>query len=94
MTIEIGTMSDLPDEVLAALEAAKAWAAKHRAYSTAANAAYTYIRAIPLAIGEFGTRGCKTQLLYATANLGTWRGDEARRAKATLNLFINSMEKM
>jgi hypothetical protein len=94
MTIEIGTMSDLPDEVLAALEETKTWAAKHRAYSSAANAAYTYIRAIPLAIEEFGTRGAKTQLLYVTANLGTWRGDEARRAKATLNLFINSMEKM
>ena len=94
MNIEVGTMSDLPDDVLAALEAVKLWAAKQRAYSSAANAAYLYARELPVAIADYGTRGAKTQLLYVTANLGTWRGDEARKAKATINLFINSMEKM
>jgi len=71
-------------EVAWALARARAWAKARANKSACAGAALAYIDAVPQAVAE-GDTGAKTQILYILSNLGGWRGDEAKKAKAILN---------
>lgn len=52
--------------------------------------AQTYLKALPLAATEYGSKGTIVQLLYALNNMGTWKGESARATKATLRAFCKA----
>lgn len=52
--------------------------------------AQTYLRAIPKSIELFGTEGFVTQILYAKANMQTWRGETARQVKQVITSYLKS----
>jgi hypothetical protein len=52
--------------------------------------AKVYLDAIPKAIETFGIAGLTSQLLYAMANMRSWRGENARTAKSVFTKFIKA----
>jgi len=74
-------------ELSEALREAERWAKKSK--SQYAGYALTYIYNIPTAIEDYGTKGLKAQLNYVLSNLMGWRGDIARKSKATMKECIH-----
>lgn len=52
------------------------------------HAGKAYLNAIPDAIEEFGSHGFNVQLLYASCNLSTWKGETAREAKKVIKAYL------
>ena len=52
--------------------------------------ARAYLEAIPLANTEFGSEGVRVNVMYALSNMGTWRGENARKAKVILKAYVGS----
>jgi hypothetical protein len=57
-------------------------------------AAQAYLKALPQAADEYGKEGVLVQLLYVMNNLSTWRGENAKAAKATIKAFLKQHGKM
>jgi hypothetical protein len=55
--------------------------------------AQTYLQAIPRAIEEYGSDGFETQILYALANMASWRGEEARDVKAFMRQWLKTKKR-
>jgi hypothetical protein len=56
--------------------------------------AQVYLRAIPKAIETYGMEGLETQLLYALANMGQWRGEVARQTKTTMKNWLKQQHNL
>jgi hypothetical protein len=56
--------------------------------------AQAYLKNIPESIEEFGSHGFNVQLLYVMSNLGTWKGENARNAKAVMKTYLKSKNMM
>lgn len=55
--------------------------------------AQTYLRAMNLAISQYGLNGARVQILYCLSNMSYWRGQTAREVKQVFKDTIKILEK-
>lgn len=75
-----------------AIQKMKEWARLNAHKSVYASNCFSYLKAVPEVIEDYGTEGLKVQLIYAIANVGGWRGSEARESKKVIREWIKSKE--
>lgn len=52
----------------------------------------TYLKAMGLAVEEYGQEGLSWQLAYALLNMGQWKGEEARMVKGVFRQTIKRLD--
>lgn len=75
-----------------AIEAATKWTEPRASKSAYAFIDYQLIRALPEAQARFGFSGVEKQLICILSNLGGWKGEEAREAKATISSWARGFK--
>lgn len=56
--------------------------------------AQSYLNAMPEAVEEFGSEGFISQLVYAQANMQSWRGPVARECKKVIRTYLKHKGRM